>query len=263
MDPCIESQKLWSDFHGDYLIALRAALVPLVRPKYEVRAERFVYLCDEGHERQKAIAPDVPIADAGHGWREYAGTAVATAVQPVDRTMIVEEPIEQTYLTVRDIEDRHVVTVIELLSPTNKDGADGLHEYRLKRANICHSDAHLVKLDLLRGGERLKTTEPLPPGDFYAFSTRKWQSPKAVVYPWTLRDRLPTIPIPLKDGDPDVPLELQPIFDGVYERAGYDYSLKYDRPITPPLSEADQAWAAEILASRQPPAWMTKQEATP
>jgi hypothetical protein len=263
MDPMIESLKKWSRFHTTFLVAMADALVPRVRPAYVVEAEEYVFLCDDADERIGTIRPDVHVLDAGHGWREYAGAATASATQEIVRTIVTEEPIEQHYLTIRDIEDRQIVTVIELLSPTNKDGSEGSREYRHKRANVCRSEAHLVELDLLRGGQRLPTTEPLPPGDFYAFLTRKWQSPHVVVYPWTLRDRLPTIPIPLKDGDPDVPLDLQPIFDGVYERAGYDYSLKYDRPLTPTLSEADQAWAAEILASRQSPAWMKKQEATP
>src|SRR6266542_1875980 len=83
MDPYIEGQDLWSDFHGDFLIAARAALVSRVRPAYEVRAERYVFLCDEEGEHLKGVQPDIHVADAGHGWREYAGTMVATAIEPI------------------------------------------------------------------------------------------------------------------------------------------------------------------------------------
>jgi len=33
----------------------------------------------------------------------------------------------------------------------------------------------------------------------------------------------------------------------MYDRAGYDYSLKYRRALVPPLSDADQAWAQQLL----------------
>jgi uncharacterized protein DUF4058 len=50
------------------------------------------------------------------------------------------------------------------------------------------------------------------------------------------------VPIPLADPDPDAALNMQDIFAAVYDRAGYDYSLDYTRPIEPALSESDQEW---------------------
>jgi hypothetical protein len=42
-------------------------------------------------------------------------------------------------------------------------------------------------------------------------------------------------------------LDLQAIFTTVYDRAGYDYSLDYRHTLMPPLSEADQVWAQQLL----------------
>ena len=56
-----------------------------------------------------------------------------------------------------------MVTVIELLSPWNKTPEAGLAEYLAKRTNVLYSTANLVELDLLRGGERLPTVDPLQP----------------------------------------------------------------------------------------------------
>ena len=106
---------------------------------------------------------------------------------------------------------------------------------------------HLVELDLLRAGERLPTLDPLPPADFYVFVSRAPRRPHAEVFPWTLRRRLPTIAVPLADSDPDISLDLQRAFTTVYDRAGYDYALDYQRPVEPPLAEADAAWAAELV----------------
>ena len=43
-------------------------------------------------------------------------------------------------------------------------------------------------------------------------------------------------------------LDLQAVFTTAYDRAGYDYSLDYRRPVEPPLSDADTAWAQQVLA---------------
>lgn len=154
----------------------------------------------------------------------------------------------EAYLTVRLLETLEVVTVIEVLSPTNKRrGSDGQREYLAKRETVLTSGTHLVELDLLRGGERMPTVESLPLGDFFALVYRGNRRPKAEVYAWPLRDRMPTVPVPLAKQDPDVALDLQAVFDVVYDRAGYDYSLPYAAPAHPPLSSADADWAADIL----------------
>ena len=55
------------------------------------------------------------------------------------------------YLEVRDREGREVVTVIELLSPSNKRAGDDRESYLAKRRELLRSPAHLVEIDLLRG----------------------------------------------------------------------------------------------------------------
>jgi hypothetical protein len=154
------------------------------------------------------------------------------------------------YLLIRLRETMEVVTVLETLSPANKraDG-DGRREYLDKREEVLQSRAHLVELDLLRGGVRLPTTTPLPEGDYYAIVSRRQRRPKAAVYAWTVRDRLPTIPVPLKAGDPDVPLDLQAAFNTVYDRARYDLSLDYEDRLEPPLSAANAEWSRRLIES--------------
>jgi uncharacterized protein DUF4058 len=157
----------------------------------------------------------------------------------------------EPYLTLRDRESRAVVTVIEVLSPSNKRrGGDGRREYLRKREEVLGSAAHLVELDLLRGGDRLPTVEPLPLADYYAFVSREQRRPRVEVYHWTFRNSLPTVFVPLAGGDPDVPLDLQAIITDLYNRAGYDYSLNYQGAIEPTLDVADAVWIQELLAPR-------------
>jgi len=113
---------------------------------------------------------------------------------------------------------------------------------------LLASRCHLVELDLLRGGERLPMAGPLPPGDYYAFIGRSGNRPNCEVIGWSLRAPLPTIKIPLLPPDPDLPLYLQAVFRAAYEPAFYDRRLRYDRPLTPPLSPGDETWVKQALS---------------
>jgi len=248
MDPFIEGQR-WRDFHTTFVTVIREMLTPQVRPRYVVEVEEYVYLAREDEDPDRLIEPDVAVVESGAepvaGLRSPAGAASVAA--PVIHTVPVPRRYRQAFLTIRNRQWQNVVTVIELLSPVNKKAGEGRNEYLVKRSNVFHTPAHLVEIDLLRGGERLPTREPLEPADFYAFVCRTERLPQVEVYPWTLRQPLPVIPIPLAGEDPDVPLDLQAAFTTTYDRAGYDYSLDYLRPVEPPLEPSAAEWARTIL----------------
>ncbi len=246
MDPFLEIQK-WKSFHSRFITNLGDALTSFVRPRYVVDVEENVYVAHEEGDLRKIIAPDVAVMHKEE-WLEFADGAAERLAEPAVLTLPAIDPIEEHYLVIRSRDDDVAVTIIEILSPTNKLSRDGRTEYLNKRNTVLHSEANLVEIDLLRGGRRLPTVEPLPKGDYFAFVTRVERRPKVEVYSWPLERRLPTIPIPLADGDPDVSLDLQTVFDTTYDRAGYDYALKYSKPVEPPLSEPQTAWVAEILA---------------
>jgi hypothetical protein len=170
------------------------------------------------------------------------------------RVYVLPMPEEkrETYLVIRSRETREVVTVVESLSPGNKRRAsDGRREYLRKREEVLQSPTHLVELDLLLGGERLPTITPLPWADYYAIVSLGEPRPRADVYGWTLQDPLPTIPIPLKKGDTDVPLDLQAVFTTVYDRARYDLSIDYAQPLDLPLPEADRQWLLQRIGGQR------------
>ena len=180
-------------------------------------------------------------------FRSPSPSATASLIAPVLHTVPVPKRYRQAFLSIRNREWRDVITVIEVLSPTNKKGGEERTEYLVKRSNVFATQAHLVEIDLLRGGQRLPTREPLEAADFYAFVCRKERLPQVEVYPWTLRQPLQPIPIPLAGDDPDVPLDLQAAFTTTYDRAGYDYALDYRRPVEPPLGPATADWLRSLL----------------
>jgi hypothetical protein len=214
MDPFIEAQK-WSGFHLGFIAQLADLLVSALRPKYEVDMEE----------------------------RVYVETTAAVLVGIQER---------EAYLVIRKAAERQVVTVIEVLSPTNKRPAsDGRREYLKKRHDVLRSDAHLVEIDLLLGGQRLPTVRPLlTTTDYCAFICRAGQRPQAEVIEWPLQRPLPRIPIPLLPGDNDAIIDLQAALTAVYDRLGYDYSLHYDQPLAMQLRPDHAAWLNQVLAAR-------------
>ncbi len=244
MDPFIEGQD-WEDFHVRYIVGLTDALTPRVRPRYVVRAERRIYLEHRLGPEGERIRPDLAIlrSQENAAAQPTPARTQATALTPVLLHLPMPEERRETFLTIRRRETLEVVTVLEVLSPTNKRRrSDGRREYLAKREAVLQSATHLVELDLLRAGERLPTLEPLPADDYYAFVSRGTRRPQTEAYAWKLKDRLPSIPIPLGGGDPDVSLDLQSVFDAVYDSAGYDYSLDYARPLEPPLNDCETEW---------------------
>jgi hypothetical protein len=252
VDPFIEGPE-WEDFHHHLIEEIHRALVPRVRPRYVVRVERRVYVEHDIDPPHRTIRPDVTLLrDAVRSARGEGSAATATIVEteiaPVECTLAMPEDMSEAYLTIRERETMQVVTVIEVLSPSNKrPGSDGRREYLAKREEVLQSSAHLVELDLLRGGQRMPMLDSLPPGDFYAVVSRARRRPRAEVYAWTLRQPLPPIPIPLAGKDPDVTIDLQSIFNTTYDRAGYDYSLRYDQAPEPTFPDDELAWVQSQL----------------
>jgi hypothetical protein len=254
MDPFIEGQR-WQDFHTTLIGLLKESLVPVVRPKYSVDIGQDVYLISKEDLPERVVEPDLGLVEASEEMRSESGSSTAAMATLTPAVLTLPDPPrrKQKYLSIRDRENRKVVTVIELLSPTNESPSDGYIEYLSKRENILATRTNLVELDFLRRGKRLPTREGLPPADYYAFICRAPRYPKVEVYYWTLRRSLPAIPIPLAACDADVSLDLQEAFTKTYDRSGYDYVLDYRRPTEPPLEDADEEWARTLLPKACPP----------
>lgn len=254
MDPFIEGSR-WTDFHTRFIVALSDELLPKLGLEYGIRVEERVYV-EHAEEDERLIRPDLAILRNANEPTQPAPQSVAsqlsTAVlEPVERTLPKAPKTAEKYLVVYDVSTEKVVTIIELLSPSNKRrGSSGRVEYLDKRESILNSPTNLVELDLLRGGARLPTVESLPLGDYYAFISRATNRPKVDVYAWPLAHRLPVIPVPLDDRQ-EASVDLQVVFDLVFDRSRYAMSIHYEAPIDPPFSKSDASWASELLKSRR------------
>ena len=211
-------------------------------------------------EPQQQLIPDVSIYRTTADWHR-AGVAVlaehsvATVVEADEPTMISLDPeLHQSYIEILDRQsEQRVVTVIEVLSPTNKHPGPGRDAYLAKTKEVRSSTTHLIEIDLLRRGDNT-----IGVFDWALSEQRAYDYLISVnravglrcnfeTYPRTLRERLPRIRVPLANGDADVVLDVQAVVAQAYGAGRYQVRLRYDRPCLPALSEDDQAWANDCI----------------
>lgn len=245
MDPYLEG-SLWTTVHFSLGAEMVRLLAPRLRPRYVVLPVERVVM---GTPDSLAITtsnfyPDVAVL---RGETVTAGApATAVAAVPLQLATIMPTPIPHVTVEIRDMAHRQLVTAIEILSPTNKQG-DGREEYLSKRRRILVSPAHLLEIDLLRQGQRVPMEKPLPPASYFVFLSRAEKRPLTEVWPIYLDEPLPTVPVPLLAGDPDVSLDLQEVFTNVYDLLAYDLLVDYSQPAELPLAGELATWAHHLL----------------
>ncbi len=84
-------------------------------------------------------------------------------------------------------------------------------------------------------------------GDYRIVISRANRRPRAEVFPFTLGQHIPDFHVPLLPGDPEPVVPLNKLLHDLYDRAGYDLAIDYRRPLDPPLSPEDTAWAASLI----------------
>lgn len=215
MDPYIEDREVWSDFHGGLANEIRGMLNGLIQPRYVARLTPYVTY---------EIIEIVPL----------------------------EFPLRLYTVEIRQAGTMLLVTAIEILSPVNKrPGHEAHSDYLRKRRELLRSQAHFIEIDLLRGGERSPLERPVPPAPYYVTLSRVDRRPHVAVWPIQLADKLPVLPVPLLEPDPDAPLDLGAAVAAVYERGGYATLIDYGRPPPPPeLSQDEAAWLDEYLRAK-------------
>ena len=154
--------------------------------------------------------------------------------------------MKEAHIKILRLPDRDLVTAVELLSPWNKFG-EGVGQYRSKRRNLVRNGVHVVEIDLLTRGRRTELVGTVPAGDYFVYVFRGDRKPDVDVYGWGVRQPLPTVRVPLRAPDPDVPLELAAVVTSAYDRGRYIRKLRYATPPTASLVPGDKAWAADVV----------------
>jgi hypothetical protein len=248
MDPYLEAPNLWPDVHNSLIFAIREQLQPHLSPRYIAVTTPYVVFESLEIVPTRTIIPDVGVMERTGG----GGTATLTAIAapPLVGQLALEVPTRYSRIEIRTIAGETLVTAIELLSPANKrPGAEGAEAYERKRRELFRSDAHLLEVDLLRGGKRPDAGIALPDEPYFAFLSRAQHRPRIYIWPMSLRAALPVVAVPLLPPDPDLPLDLTAALKRIYATARYDLRIDYRQAPPPPdLSAEDAAWVAHRIA---------------
>ena len=253
MDPYIEQSKIFPDFHNSLADEIRAQLNRQIRPTYFARLipHTTYEVIEIATTRLQTVRPDVGVWLVREPPAYLTGGAVLEQIAPapVESVALHDVPLELYSVEIRRSDNEVLVTAIEILSPVNKQpGHDAYLEYRRKRRELMNSNAHLLEIDLLRGGTRPPLATPIPPAPYYVTLSRANRRPTVEVWPLALEEALPVLPVPLAAPDPDVAIRLGDVVATVYERGGYDVQIDYRKPPPPPaLSARERKWLAELL----------------
>jgi len=252
MDPYLEEH--WRDIHHRFLTYACDELQAHLPNDLRARLEERVYVEPE-YEEGRGIYPDVRVVE--YPGRGGGQTALAAEVEVAEPLIIHTEgePATEGFIEIIDVgSGNRVVSAIELLSNSNKEPGDGQDQYRKKQREYLQGGVSLVEIDLLRSGRRRLAVPPLlvPPSHRTVYQvcvTRGWRPHSHEVYRAALREPLPTIRVPLRQTDPDVPLNLQALIDRCYHNGRYD-DINYRADPFPPLAPEDAAWAAQWLSEK-------------
>ncbi len=244
MNPYFEQSALWQDFHTEFHTALRRHLAPQVAPRYIVQLEEQVYIHDLPPEPRRPVGrADLSVTRPQPA---PAGEPAAGVLEAPAEVRLPDLDVERVpFLEVRDRQGRELVTVIELLSPSNKRPGEDREQYLAKRRGLLRGPAHLVEIDLLRGGPPMPS-EGRPGCDYSALVSRAERRPGAAFWPVRLRDRLPVIPVPLRAPEGDARVDLQEVLHRAYDGPGYEHFIYAGSP-DPPLPGPDAAWARPFV----------------
>ena len=252
MDPYLEDPFLWPGFHSLIVAEIMVGLNRLILPDYRADIEERVYISDEDDTARKFIIPDVRIVPTGRRTGnvrvQSATAATALVCEPIDITSLLEDEIHEPYVRIIERRSKRVVTIIEVLSPTNKvHHSRGREQYLEKRTDARRSDTHWVEIDLLREGEPVVAREQFPACEYTVHVSKNASQTRSRLWPIRLEQQLPPIPIPLKSTDPDVILDLQEAFTTTYERGSYSFKLDYREDPIPKLPSALARWSNKLL----------------
>jgi Protein of unknown function (DUF4058) len=248
MNPYLEQEDAWHDFHERFIPLMATILGGQLRPRYIVKIDEHVYFHEMTKESRRLVGrADVSLVQSlGGPTPEPASRAAMGVLQAPARVRLPAVDHERlSYVEIRDRRDRELVTVIEFLSPTNKLSGPDREQNLAKRMELLNGPAHLVEIDLLRGGLP-RPADDRPNCAYSVLVSRVERRLDAEFWPISMRQRLPEIPIPVRSPDADARIDLQAILNQIYDDAGYaDYI--YEGMPRPNLSDNDAEWARQFV----------------
>ncbi|HEY0073262.1 MAG TPA: DUF4058 family protein [Abditibacteriaceae bacterium] len=257
MNPYLEDTSTWRTVHTMLLTYVHDTLQPQLVPRYVARIDEEI----EIEDNPRRWRPDVLISagTSGNG-NGTPGISASGGVATLAKPLVLprgDEP-KHRWIEIIDVKGREVITVIEVLSPSNKSTSGyGSETYKLKMQDLWSRKINVVEIDLLRAGLRITLPEvDLPPRrvpahDYIVSVSRGFDHDQYEVYPFSMHEAAPPVAIPLRRGEDDVLLELTPLIERVYDNGAFEMDVDYRQtPPLPPLSEENAAWLDALLKEK-------------
>src|SRR4051812_32429092 len=155
IDPFIEDQKYWPDFHHTFISEWRNSLRKALPPNYVARIDERVNLIEYGDYDVQQFGPDLSVMRRKKRTRGHRTKGASVGLlEPVVLPMTVESEVREYFIKILHHPEMALVGILEVLSPANKAGP-GRHVYRAERNALANENIHLVELDLLLPGKHL------------------------------------------------------------------------------------------------------------
>jgi hypothetical protein len=250
MDPYLEAH--WRDVHARLILYACDQLETQLPANLIARVEeRVVVEPEDGDGRD--IYPDVRVVEHERPEEGFSNLQVGVAISEPVVVHFETETATETFLQILETHPKQrLITVLEILSPTNKIPGEGQNQYRQKQIELRQASVSLVEIDLLRTGKRVLSLPaarvPRKVRATYQMCVRRgWKPHDYEIYAASLRQRLPLMRVPLREKDEDARLDLQALVDLAYRKGRYYSTLDYHQPPEPPLDDVDRAWARSLL----------------
>jgi hypothetical protein len=130
MNPYLECSEEWAGFHHSFLVYWSEALWAAIPSDYLVKIRH----------RINAFEKETVVSDV------IVPRSESTSTVPVELRLPDVEPVHEPYIEILRRRDRSLVTVLELLSPSNKE-MPGRRSYLEKRNLLLSQHVNIVELD--------------------------------------------------------------------------------------------------------------------
>ncbi len=262
MDPFIEACGLWQGFHNRLVHKIDEALAQILPRGYTIdtAVRSYVVLVEAEGKKERLAKADVTITEPIYSGKPRKKNGSVAVAEPADDTdsvpmqAFIAREFEESFVEIyAELEERVLVTCIEVLSPSNKHkGTEGWAQYERKRQAMLLGRANFIEIDLLRGGSKPPMLTRWPKSPYTLLVSRAVDAPYCRVWRSHFLRPLRAVPVPLLQPDRDLSLDLQPLIDSIYALGRYDERIDYARRLTPALSKVDATAVRDLLKDRAP-----------
>lgn len=223
----------WESFHNNHIGDLAKALDRGLPAGYTVDIKQSLQIRESHPDTGEKIIRPKPDTEI-YVERPYPPSAIApsafataTLTMPVSETLDLDPDLYLVSVKIYKADDRSglgtPVTLIEVLSRTNKRGGDGYTHYHDKRFAVLQSGLRLVEIDYLHeSGSPIKGIPPYPAApNSHPYTVTvsdpypSLQTGISAMYGFAVDQPIPAITIPLA-GDETMTLDLNTVYQQTF-----------------------------------------------